>query len=86
MSAYLWNRRRFLHPLLCRNFGLRYLKALASYLDQGYDYDIAKQKADEDIKKEIQLTQMLQWIGLVFVFGFVGMVLLFYYQVPGCSR
>ena len=23
MSAYLWNRRRFLHPLLCRNFGLR---------------------------------------------------------------
>jgi hypothetical protein len=27
MSAYLWNRRRFLLPLLCRNFGLRYLKA-----------------------------------------------------------
>jgi hypothetical protein len=35
MTAYLWNRRRFLHPLLCRNFGLRYLKANIKACDHG---------------------------------------------------
>jgi hypothetical protein len=63
----------------------KYNNTLASYLNRGYDYDTARQKADEDIKNEIRLTEKFQWVWLAFCLVLFGLIFLFIYLLHGCT-